>query len=116
MPSDTPAMQNAKRLIAGSWYSTEELTPLPGLGPPVISLTATERYSGTNTSSTATSLLPVPARPITCQVSMIVKSLAGSTKMRGSFVPASWSWTIAPMRLQLAASTPLENGQRPVRR
>ena len=33
-------MQNANRLIAGSWYSTAGLTSLPGLGPPVICSTA----------------------------------------------------------------------------
>ena len=72
MPSETAAMQNANRLTAGSRYSTAGLTSLPGLRPPVIWSIARLRYSGTNTSSAATSLLPVPARPITCQVSMIV--------------------------------------------
>ena len=72
------------------------------------------RYSGTNRSSTAASLLPVPRRPDACQVSITVYSPFGTRKMRNSC--GSLSTTMAPKKLAQAWSMPLPKGQRPLSR
>ena len=70
MPSATPESMYGKSANTGSWNSMPGLTALPGVGPPLVSATASVMCSGTNTSATSTSLLPVPRRPPANQVSI----------------------------------------------
>src|SRR6476661_6390264 len=90
---------------------------LPGVGPPVSSLTATVIFSATKTSSTHTSFDPVPHRPVAFQVSLILYSLLLSRKIRYSMPSASSSdeTTLASM-FQSQDSTPDENCQWPFNR
>src|SRR6266516_4871118 len=87
---------------------------LPGVGPPVRSLTATVIFSATKVSSTHTSFDPVPHRPVAFQVSLILYSLLLSRKIRYSIPSASSSdeTTLASI-FQSQDSTPEENGQWP---
>ncbi len=51
------------------------------------------RCSGTNTSLTSKLLLPVPARPTTCQSSMTAMSLLGTRKkQRCGGLPSATTW------------------------
>ena len=70
MPSDMPAVTKENSGYQGRRKSGPGLSLLPGCGPPGPAVAGSERCAGTKTSSTATSLLPVPASPITYQVSM----------------------------------------------
>lgn len=73
------------------------------------------RRSGTKTSSTATSWLPVPRRPAVCQVSTISNSAFGTACICASFGTPSPSVKAVAMN-QSAPQTPLAKGQRPLTR
>jgi hypothetical protein len=72
------------------------------------------RYSGTNTSSTEKSWLPVPFSAPTCQLSCNFTAARGNTKMRG-WGGSSLATKALPAN-HSACSQPLANCQRPVRR
>src|ERR1700736_4385270 len=90
------------------------MTALPGVGPPARSLTASVIGSATKASLTSTSFDPVPLNPVAFQVSLILKSLLLSRKIRYSIPSASSSdeTTLASIFHSLE-STPDENGQLP---
>src|SRR5207302_3429727 len=98
----------------GSAYSAFVLTMLPGVRPPVNSLTATVIFSATKASSTHTSFDPVPHSPVAFQVSLILYSLLLSKNIRYSMPSASSSDDTTPASMfQSQDSTPEENGQCP---
>ena len=90
------------------------LTALPGAAPLRVSAASMVRYAGTNRSSTAASLLPVPRRPEARQVSRTVYSPFGTRNRRNSGDSAPS--TMAAKKLAQAWSMPLPKGQRPLSR
>ena len=90
---------------------------MPGVTAPRISWGLSVMQAGTKTSVQATSLEPVPTRPMTSQVSITSIASTGRTKIRGTgFAPGSAGGTMPPSITQSEASMPLENGQRPLSR
>jgi len=115
----TPESMKGNSANTGTWYSGPGFTALPGVGPPLVSATASVRCSGTNCSFTSTSLLPVPRNPETFQVSMISASEAGKSIMRASGAPLGSSRGLPSSRMtqppmsQAQCWQPLAKGQRP---
>ena len=113
MPRPTAPMASASNPNAGKAYS--------GPGSRAVSeIKDTVRPSGTTSSATSKSLLPVPRSPAADQVSRTVVWRAGISARRTSGVPAavrrtsSPSWTRQPPMSQSLCAEPLANGQRPV--
>ena len=79
-PSAGATSENGTVEIRGSRKMGAGFTRAPGPSPVFNGAMGCIRCGGTNASAITMSLLPVPARPVTNQVSSISQSLRGSRK------------------------------------
>ena len=83
LPSAAAAIESAKKPKIGKRYSGSSTMRRPSSSDRV-------RRDGTNTPSATVSWLPVPRRPLVCQVSRISSSSTGIATTRRAGGPGSW--------------------------
>ena len=111
-------MQNAKRLIRRQLIeATDGLTSLPGLGPPAILLDR-QRAVIRHKHILDRDIFAAGAGEADHLPGIDDRVVARRQQEDARLRTRRWSssWAMPPIRFHAAASTPLENGQRPVRR
>jgi hypothetical protein len=116
MPMMGPVMAYENRVANGILNSGAVLASSPGALVENMATRSSVRCSGTNTSSTTMSLLPVPRRPTVSHTSSMTYSPRRSSVLRYSPGWPSPRSTGVPRMTHRQWSQPDEKPQRPVRR